>query len=99
MPQSNSKSIGKREHSILEFLLEHEEEVRRLFGNKEFLSEISDPFNIRIDKNVTLTNQVDEEIYNDFKDFCKTKKIKVKAALMRAMLDLINNYKDFGPKQ
>jgi hypothetical protein len=96
MTQSNLKSIDKKSQAMLEFLVEHEQEVRRLFLNRELLKEIENPFNIRIEKNITLTNQVDDQIYNDFKDFCKEKKIKVKSALMRAMLDLINNYKDFN---
>ena len=95
MPQSNFKSIDERAKSLLRFLVEHEEEVKQLFSNKGILQTVNDPFNIIIEKNVTLTNQVDEQIYNDFKDFCKSKRIKVKAALMRAMLDLMENYQDF----
>lgn len=89
------KSIEERSRSLLEFLVEHEEEVKKLFGDPELQKTISDPFNIKIEKNVTLTNQVDDEVYNNFKNFCKDRNIKVKAALMRAMLDLMNNYKDF----
>ncbi len=86
MPQSNLESIDSESRSILKFLVEHEKEVKQLFGNKDLLKAATDPFNIKIEKNITLTNQVDEKIYNDFKDFCKNKKIKVKVALMRAML-------------
>ena len=96
MPQSNLKSIDERSRSLLEFLLEHEEEVKQLFTNRDLLQSVTDPFNITVEKNITLTNQVDEKIYTDFKDFCKTKRLKVKAALMRAMLDLMKNYQDFN---
>ena len=95
MVQSNSQSINEQSLALLEFLVEHEQEVRQLFLNKDLLKAAEDPFNIRIEKNVTLTNQVDDNIYNDFKDFCKEKRIKVKMALMRAMLDLMSNYRDF----
>ncbi len=98
MPQSNSKSIEEKGHSLLHFLVDHEKEVRQIFSNKELMAFVSDPFNIKIDKNITLTNQVDEKIYDDFKEFCKNKKIKVKVALMRAMLDLIENYRDMEVK-
>ncbi len=96
MPQSNSQSIEERSRLLLEFLLEHEEEVKLLFSNRDLLQSMTDPFNIVVDKNITLTNQVDEKIYTDFKDFCKNKRLKVKAALMRAMLDLMKNYDDFN---
>jgi hypothetical protein len=96
MPQSNLQSIEERSRSLLEFLLEHEEEVKQLFSNRDLLQTVADPFNITVERNVTLTNQVDEKIYTDFKDFCKNKRLKVKAALMRAMLDLMVNYRDFN---
>ncbi len=96
MPQSNLQSIDERSRSLLDFLLEHEEEVKQLFSNRDLLQSVRDPFNITVEKNVTLTNQVDEKIYTDFKDFCKNKRLKVKAALMRAMLDLMKNYQDFN---
>lgn len=89
------QSIDEKSRSLLKFLVEHEAEVKQLFGDKELFRITTDPFNIKIDKNVTLTNQIDEQIYNDFKDFCKKKNVKVKVALMRAMLDLIQNYQDF----
>ncbi|MBU2514587.1 hypothetical protein KJ966_24955 [bacterium] len=98
MPQSNSESIDEKTRSLLQFLVDHEKEVRQLFGDKGLLNAVSDPFNIKIDKNVTLTNQVDEAVYDDFKDFCKNKKIKVKVALMRAMLDLVEKYHDYEIK-
>lgn len=96
MPQSNSKSIEDKEQSVLAYLVEHESELKRLFKDKALFQKASDPFKIKIEKNVTITNQIDEKIYNDFKDFCKSKRLKVKAALMRAMLDLMLNYQDFN---
>ena len=95
MDQSKPQSISETALALLDFLVEHEQEVRQLFDSKKFIDMVSNPFNIEIHSNVTLTNQVDARIYESFKDFCKEKKIKVKAALMRAMLDLIQNYKDF----
>ena len=93
MPQSNLESIDEKSRSLLAFLVEHEQEVRQLFSDRRLVQTVSDPFNITVERNVTLTNQVDEKIYNDFKDFCKNRRIKVKSALMRAMLDLMENYK------
>ncbi|MBU3914949.1 hypothetical protein KKA14_05380 [bacterium] len=98
MPQSSLQSIDEKGRFMLDFLVQHEQEVKRLFSDKELIGTISDPFNIKAERNVTLTNQVDQEIYDNFKNFCKDKNIKVKVALMRAMIDLMRNYKDFSPK-
>ncbi len=98
MPQSSLQSINEKSRLMLDFLVQHEQEVKQLFSNKELIETISDPFNIKVERNVTLTNQVDQKIYGDFKNFCKDKNIKVKVALMRAMIDLMQNYKDFAPK-